>query len=252
MSFQFNLLIEKAFLPQENLSNMKRSVMRKLLFPLFLISLYCCSTNNQHISKQVIKKLEKQQDSLSLLFPSVVKPLIESDWLDQYSYYIKKKFPEFTIDYSKQDYLVVPELNIPANVIEKNNTDIAAYLKKGNLEIKYSTIYILENNRPVGTFKILRNSQNPFTPGTFHSSFKESKIINIIRSSDLYFEIEIKDDPIAFFIPAVVFYSQGRFQVFDTMEDKIYPINEIYRAYSPDKEKFKKDFINKIVEVNNK
>jgi len=196
--------------------------MKKTVFPLLLLFTFVgCSTTRQPVSKQVIKKLEQQQDSLSKVFPSIVKPLIESDWLSFYSSYLTQKYPEFTIDYSKQDYVVVPELNIPIDSLEKDNIDILHYLEKGNLDVNYSTIYILENKRPVGTFKITGKRNDVFNPGTFHESFKESKIIDLINKSDLYFEIAIKIDKGAFFIPAVVFYNHGKFQCFDGMENKV-------------------------------
>ena len=224
--------------------------MKNTIFPfLFSIILSACSMRGQPVSKQVLKKLEHQQDSLSKIFPSVVKPLIESDWLSFYSSYLIQKYPEFTIDYAKQDYVVVPELNIPVDSLEKDNTDILHYLAKGNLKVNYSTIYILENKLPVGTFKITGKHNEVFNPGTFHESFKESQVIELINKSDLYFEIAIKLDEGAFFIPAVVFYHHGKFQCFDRMANKVYPINEIYRTHSPDKESFKA-FLNKLIEIN--
>jgi|GEM_PF-6668144 len=224
--------------------------MKKILILLLSTTLYCCSTGDHPVSEQTISRLGREQDSLSAAYPLAVEPLIGSDWLEQYSAYIKKKFPKFTMDYSRQSFLVVPALTIPAGVLEKDNTNMLSYLDKGKLDLKFSTIYILEDGRPVGTFRLTGNSYSPFSPGTFHASFKESQIIEILKKSDLYFEIAIKYGSGAFFIPAVVFYSYGKFQFYNSDDDTTYPIDEIYRAYSPGKEKFD-SFINKIVEANN-
>jgi hypothetical protein len=222
------------------------------IFIIAVFLLISCKQKKQkfEVPERVISNKVQQLDSLNALSQNLLMPLINKDWVTEYSERIKKQNPMFSFGEKENiSYWMVPILEIPADSLVKDSINMLKYISKGFLTYNNATCYVIDDKTPVATFIIHANNKViPFTPSDFHSYLQNRKIDNI-QASDIYFKIGFREKFGMSFLPGIVFLSNNKFMFLCYDDDNIYPINEIYRTLYTDK-KYLKNRINRIIRNN--
>lgn len=212
---------------------------------IFYVVASCTSFNSVNSSKGLADQLGADNDSLKHILHVIIDPALQPGWVDEFSWYLEEQFPEFTIDYSLQSYRVIPSYEIPSTELIKDSIDFTLYLGKGKMTIGNSTVIVLENGKAVGSFRIKENKLSAgvsysLHPVSFHNSFRDSELNNILENCNLVFEFSIIHDGYSRNIPGIIFYDANAFQFFSRVNQEVFPVSELYLDWIiPEKEKFR-------------
>lgn len=214
---------------------------------LFIIICLCtsCNYSNKSDSENFLD-LQLKYDSIQQLSAKVIFSLVNLNWEKEFLHEIYKTNSSFKIENKDSlKFIFVPTLSIPIFELKEYKDNFQSFFHKGKFEIADSRIYVVKENKPIGIFSVRKKSYGDnlysYFPLTFHKSLSNSKIIDIINESKLNFIISIKVQIGSIFIPDVVNYINDYYMIYNSTEEKNYPIEEIYRSWIiPDKEKFRK------------
>jgi hypothetical protein len=234
----------------------EHTVMRTILWICILVMVACCTQKKAvNTSSELADRFIADIDSLKNLYQNIIDPVLQPGWVDEFSWYLKEQFPVFTIDYSLQSYRVVPSYEISSNEMIKDTIDFTHYLGKGKMSIANSMVLVMEDGKILGSFRLKKNESSTgvsyiLNPVSFHNSFRESKLNQIIENSELVFEFSILHDGYSRNIPGIIFYDTKGFHFFSRTSQEIYPVSELYLDWIvPEKEKFR-SFVNWFYEEN--
>lgn len=221
---------------------------------ILLLTISCLEKNNV-FSKRDFELLRIEADSLDRISKTIGMSLINSNWEKDYSQFIKKSYPEFSLNKTDSvSFAFLPALILPKENLKSYENDFSKFFALGHLDINHSKIIIVQNKKPIGMFsvllknsggknsKVINNNEKKYTfsPETFHLTFPSSKILEIINKSDICFKIGLKTNQGMIYIPGIIYFKNDRIRVYNLGDEMDYPIEEIYRLWIiPDKEKFR-------------
>ncbi len=229
--------------------------MKKIVFFLIIVLLsFSCRNKEEKLAfDRMLNRKIAEKDSIGVIADSYLKKLEQSNWIIKFKDKILNDNPKFKIDSTKSiGYFVVPIMDIANSVLIRDSINMESYFNKGELTADGAECYVLEEGLPVGRFILNENSPFPARPDIF-SDYIRKRNIDEAQKSDLYFKIAIKvrfakTKTYRIYLPGIVFLNKENSFMFLNYDDNtIYPISEIYKTYTKNKDEFRK-FINGFIE----